>query len=320
MIGIGGIQMQTTTSNSINNNENFLEKIELIKKINTDDSNFILKVYEAYINNQKKIKMQKENSSIVLKNEFTDLQNNIIDLDKLYTKPYFYTKMRIKLEGIIEQISYIDKLEILQDPLKYCNKIIFNTVSKNFDKPEQEIDIAEFIKSLDNKKKENQIKDFNFTFVAKDINEETLFKEEQLKKAIEIIKINDISKRNERIYEEIYNYMKKDFVANQYCDFQNDRCIAQRNHARYPLNKRDGCCFTRIRTCPHLNNGNCEIECLPCRLYSCPYLSKRGVLYYANEFVLLKAFYTKKQRKPLIFDFYHAKQKILNKIDKKTIN
>ncbi len=64
-------------------------------------------------------------------------------------------------------------------------------------------------------------------------------------------------------------------------------------------------------------NGECNVECMACRLFSCPYLSKRGITYYASEFVLLKAFLTKKQRKHLVFDFYTTKSNVLKKVSKK---
>jgi len=293
------------------------EKINLIRKINTDDSNFIIKVYETYQNYKLELKNKLELTSITLKNDGCDLNKNIIDLDKIWCKPYFYTKMRIHLEGIIEQISNIDSSEIVTNPSKYCKKVIFHNISKEFEKSENEIDIVDFINKLRQNKLNNPNKKFEFTFVANKIDEETLFKEEQLKKSLEIINISSKQKQYEKIYEEVYSYLKKDFVSNNYCDFKNNKCVAQRHFTLYPFNRKNGCCFTRIRTCPHLQKGgSCNIECMACRLFSCPYLSKRGITYYANEFVLFKAFFNKNQRKHLVFDFYKTKFKILTKIEK----
>ena len=297
--------------------KNLIEKLEILKKINTDDSNFILKVFDAYQKNEAQIEQKKQLTTIVISNQYILSEQNIIDLDKIWSKPYFYTKMRLKLNEIVRQLLDTDKNEILSNPIGFCNNAIFSKLSIDFKKDENEIDIVEFIQQLDkNKAKETLL----FTFVAKEIDEETLFKEEQLKKAIEIININNTQERNKIIYEEIYDYLTKDFVANNYCDFQNNKCVAQRHFSLYPLNRKNGCCFTRIRTCPNLKNGSCNVECLACRLFSCPYLTKRGISYWANEFVLLKAFYTKKQRKHVVFDFYHSKQKVLKKISKEIGN
>ena len=58
------------------------------------------------------------------------------------------------------------------------------------------------------------------------------------------------------------------------------------------------------------------MECMACRLFSCPYLSKMGITYYANEFVLLKAFLSKKQRKHFVFDFYKPKDYVLKRVNR----
>jgi len=56
------------------------------------------------------------------------------------------------------------------------------------------------------------------------------------------------------------------------------------------------------------------VQCMACRLFSCPYLTKRGIAYYGSEIVLFKAFLNKKQRKELIFDFYKDKSEVINKM------
>ena len=294
------------------------EKINLIRTMNTDDSRFIINVYDAYQKHEKDLKNKIKFTSIILKDEFSNSSPYVLDLDKIWCKPYFYTKMRIHLDGIIEKLSKSDKSEISKNSPKFCRQVIFHNFSKEFEKSEDEIDVVDFIKMLTQKKFENPNYNTNFIFIAKQIDEETLFKEEQLKKAIEIINMNSKEKQYEKIYEEVYSYLKNNFVANNYCDFQNNKCIAQRHFTLYPINRKNGCCFTRIKTCPHLQKGgSCNVECMACRLFSCPYLSKRGITYYASEFVLLKAFLTRKQRKHLVFDFYKPKSEVIKKLSPK---
>lgn len=291
------------------------EKIDLIKKLNTDDSRFIINVYESYKKYKKELENKLKSTSIILKNTFSQPVSNIIDLDQIWCKPYFYTKMRIHLDGIINKLLECDKSKILKDSSNFCKSVIFHNFSKEFKRPEDKIDIVDFIKILGQKKLEGSNYDSKFTFIAQNIDEETLFKEEQLKKAIEIINIASSEKQHEKIYDEVYSYLKKDFISNNYCDFKNNKCVAQRHFSIYPFNRKNGCCFTRIRTCPHLQKGgSCNVECMACRLFSCPYLSKRGITYYANEFVLLKAFLTKNQRKHFVLDFYTPKSKVLKKV------
>lgn len=288
-----------------------LDKLNIIKKLNTDDARFILNVFNS--NNKKlaNIKIYKESSTIILKKDYRNQTAQVIDLDKLWVKPYFHTTIRLSLNNIITTIKNVPINKISK---KFCKNLILDIQKPNFVKSENEIDIVDFIKLLDDKKKQNQIESLDFVFIANKLDEETLFKEQQLKKAIDIISITDIKARNEKIYDEVYNDLQENFVSNHYCDFQNNKCVAQRHFTTYPVNFKNGCCFTQIRTCPNLKNGQCMVKCLACRLFSCPYLSKRGITYSAKDFILLKAFFTKKQRKHLIFDFYVSKDKVLEKL------
>lgn len=296
-------------------NTNIEEKINLIKNANTDDTRFIINVYESYLKYKNELNNQKKNSSIILKSEFTNSFPIIVDLDKIYSKPYFYTKMRIHLNGIIEKISNTDMSIISQKPSKFCKSISLADYSCTFEKSEDEIDIVDFIQILRNKKTENPDYNTNLVFIAKELDEETLFKEEQIKKSIEIINIDLKEKQYEKIYDEVYSYLKKDFIANNYCDFQNNKCVTQRHFSLYPPCRKNGCCFTQIRTCKHLQkDGSCNVECMACRLYSCPYLSKRGITYFASEFVLFKAFLSPKQRKSLVHNFYKTKSEVLSNL------
>lgn len=298
-------------------NTNFEENLNFIKTLNTDDSRFIISVYESYQKHQKETQNKLKYSSIILKDNISALTQNVVDLDLIWCKPYFYTKMRLHLEKIIEQISNTPKSEIVKNPTKYCKKIVINKTFKEFKKPDNEIDIIDFIKILYKKKLDNPDYNTNFEYIAKVIDEETIFKAEQLEKAVQIINITDKKKQYAKIYDEIYSYLKKDFVSNNYCDFQDNKCVYQRHFRIYPLNRKDGCCFKQIRKCPHLQkDGKCNVECMACRLFSCSYLSKRGIAYYGSEFILLKAFLTKKQRKHLIFDFYKSKDYVLKKLYK----
>ena len=290
---------------------NLKENLEIIKEINSDDSNFILKVIEVYKKNKSNIDKKKSNSTIITKGKNTSEFTSIIDLDTIWAKPYFYTRMKLKIDGIVNSIEKYPKEYFSFNAKKVCKEIIFNTYSNDFACPEDQIDIVDFIKTLDSKEKANQ----SYTFIAKELNEETLFKEQQLKKSIEIINISDHKERIKKIYEETCSFLDNDFISNNYCDFKNNKCVSQRHFSIYNLTSKNGCCFTYFRTCPNLSCKKCTINCLPCKLYSCPYLTKRGIGYYGSELILFQAFLTKDQRKHFIFDFYEPEEKILNKID-----
>lgn len=291
--------------------------INLIKNCNTDDARFIINIYDAYQKHQKQVLEKIKATSIITKNDFSKTLSNIVDLDLIWCKPYFYTKMRLHLDTILERLLNADISQISKNTSQFCKNLSLCNSYKKFNKPDNEIDIVDFIKSLNQNKLNNSNYNTQFIFIADKIDEETLFKEEQIKKAIDIINTNSAKEQLEKIYKEVYFYLKNDFVANSYCDFHNNKCVAQRHFRFFPLNIKNGCCFTRIKSCSHLQqDGSCNVECMACRLFSCPYLSKRGITYYASEFVLLKAFLNKKQRKHLVFDFYTPKGKVLSRISK----
>ena len=264
----------------------------------------------------KDIENKKNNSSI--NTNYKDIENildveKIINLDNIWAKPYFYTNMRIKFSKIIEAISKTSYEELSQNPQKFCDGIVKLKIQRHYNIPKDCIDIVDFIKDL--KYSINKNSDVSFIFFAREINEETLFKEEQIKKAIEIIKTNDKKEQYSYIYDEIYDFLDKDFISNKYCDFINNKCVAQRHHTLYPISKKNGCCFMELSKCKHLqNHGVCDVKCLPCRLFSCSYLSKKGVGYWASDFILIKSFFNKQQRKHLVFDFYKDKDVIIEKL------
>lgn len=290
---------------------NLVKNIEIIKNLNTDDSRFIINIYEAYHINKKEIEKRIKNSTIILKKDFINQNIDFIDLDEIWAKPYFYTKMRLHLEGIIGHITKLEKVNS-----KTLKKIIFHKTAKKFEKSEKQVDIVDFIQEL--KQREIENKNMDFIYVAEQIDEETIFKQEQLQKAIEIIKLKSKEEQYIKIYDEVYSYLKKDFVGNHYCDFKENKCVAKRHFSFYPINRRNGCCFTQVKTCSHLQKGGkCDVECMACRLFSCPYLTKRGIAYYGSEIVIFRAFLNKKQRKELVFDFYKDKSEVINKLVQK---
>lgn len=159
-------------------NENLLEKMELLQKVNTDDSNFIFKICKAYSNDKKHYENKAKATSIVLSDKIKALENNIINLDSLWATPYFYTRMKTRIIKIVNSLLHTNNSDILSNSSKLLHKIIYTknikTIEK-FQKPDTQIDIVDFIKSIDEKKKLNPDSNFDFIFTASQINEETLF-------------------------------------------------------------------------------------------------------------------------------------------------
>lgn len=148
------------------------EKIEILSKIDNDDSRFIVKVLTAFTRNQNEFNKKINITSIIIKNNENninkikkfEINKNIIDLDNIWTKPYFYTKMRIKLEELVNQVINSDNDEIRKNPSRFCKRVIYNKAEKKFEKSEDKIDIIDFIKKLNNK--ESKI-NMEYIFIAK---------------------------------------------------------------------------------------------------------------------------------------------------------
>lgn len=221
------------------------KKIELLKKINNDNSTFIINVLESFIKYKSNFNNYLKNTSIILKSASSINLPNVIDLDMLWAHPYFYTRMKIRLEKLVKIVLSTPDEVIIKKTNKFFKHAIYNDEKITFTKPENKIDIADFIKNLSNDPKYN-IQD-TFTFVCEKIDEESLFKELELKKAINILRIPNIEERNRIIYDEICSYLKQDFIGNHYCDFINNKCIAQRHLNMYPMYRKNGCCFKNIR-------------------------------------------------------------------------
>lgn len=285
------------------------EIIQVLNNVNTDDSRFLLNIIKAHNSYIEDMNKKSENTKIILDKCSTNLKTGIINLDDISADKYFFTNMRLRIDNIIEALRNLDNI-------KLCNKKVLHNIiycQKNITKPVlnlNKMDIVELIQELNN----NNIT--NIKMVANSITDINLFKEEQLDMATEVMKFTNTKERLSKIYDYTYNYLKKDFIANNYCDFIKDKCVAQRRFHLYPLTSKDGCCFMQIRKCIHLKNGKCDTNCMACRLFSCPYLTKRGIGYYANEFILLKAFLDKNQRKKLVFEFYKSKEEVLKQIMK----
>ena len=287
------------------------KKINLISKIDTENARFVVRVLKAHKKRQEEYEMKKKESDIFTKINENNIEGEIIDLDKIWVKPYFYTKMRVRLEELANQVVNASEEEILKNSSKFLKKVIYNNATKSFKEPEEQVDIVEFIKDLDGKKIDMNS---GFYFIAEKIDEEAVFKENIIKKAIEIVKINNTKEKYSVIYDDICDDLNKNIVDNEYCDFKNNKCIAQRKNKFYPPRRKNGCCSMQIRQCPNLINGKCMVECIACKLFSCSYLSKKGIGYLGREIIFLQAFFNREQRKHFVFEFYQSKENVLDKV------
>ena len=165
-----------------------------------------------------------------------------------------------------------------------------------------------------------KIKDFksgDIVYVCGNLTNENIFFINEFEKFLKALEQS--SNRNKYIYDTVCNDLENNFLKFNFCNFKNNKCLSQRHKNvflnNYPYTNTDGCCFKIIRKCQHNNkDGTCKVKCISCKLFICPYLSKRGIGYYASELLLLRAFYTPKQRGIYVNSFYESEDKILSKL------
>ena len=146
-----------------------------------------------------------------------------------------------------------------------------------------------------NSKKDNIIRDFITIMMA--------------------INIKDKYKRYEYIYDTVCSYLDEEIKTKNYCEFINDICIRDRLKGS---NHKNGCCECVGRgKCRYLINSICtEKSCMACKLFTCKTLSDRGIKYNINSFLLIKYFFTNKQKDILRFSYWTPKEIVLERLIK----
>lgn len=139
-----------------------------------------------------------------------------------------------------------------------------------------------------------------------------------------IIALKKDSKKElyEYVYDTCCDYLDYCFRKNNYCDFKNDKCIANREKTTCHID--NGCCynitFTKTLTiknnglCSYQKNKQCQIKCLPCKLFTCKYYRKKGVYFTPNNIFLLKHIFNEKQKLVLKYNIYTDKDLIIEKL------
>ena len=280
------------------------EKIDILKTINSDYSRFILNVVNAYKKRENHLEeMVNEN---VYNIETREYSTNMINLDKIWADPYIYTIMRVSLDRMMELLEKATIDQISKNGNKFCKQIIYNQHREIQIMPEEKVSIIDFINDLNI--------DSSLHFYAKEINEESLFKADQITKSFILKTIPDKERMYSKLYDYVYDYLQQDFIGNNYCDFIDNKCIAQRHIRMYPWHLKDGCCYREFTKCKYFNKESCKVRCMACRLFSCPYLSKMNITYYGREILLFNAFLSKMQIKHMIYDFYKTKDEVIKGI------
>ena len=142
--------------------------------------------------------------------------------------------------------------------------------------------------------------------------------------SLKAVLIKSPRKRTEFLYDLLCSRMDKEFSEKNYCQFENDTCIA----ARKGLTPHEtfGCCYSfkysanprryikDIKLCEKLNGKECSTKCLICKLYTCDYLKKQNIVFDLKKMPLSKCFFTRKQIRIIRESFFMNREDILNKM------
>lgn len=138
--------------------------------------------------------------------------------------------------------------------------------------------------------------------------------------------INELNK--EQMYTVIYNtvcnFLDLQFSKNNYCDFKNDKCFANRDGVS--VHPTMGCCYsfkysknplvfiTDVKLCDYLNCKSCTIQCMACKLFTCKSLRKKGIYFDTHKILLLDSFFNSKQHLILQNSFFKTREEIIKKL------
>lgn len=142
---------------------------------------------------------------------------------------------------------------------------------------------------------------------------------EEIAKALEIA---DVRERYVHVYDLICDCLDKKFKENNYCDFQDDKCIV--NRSGLGKNKNMGCCYSfRLdffanmrdkKICKYLGDKGCMTKCIPCKLYVCKYLERKGIGFSVYSFKGIEKVWSAKQLEVLKSNCFKSKEEIIDKL------
>ena len=130
---------------------------------------------------------------------------------------------------------------------------------------------------------------------------------------LEAMQIKDRKEKYEYLYDKTCEYLDEQFSKYNYCDFNHDKCIANRNGTcRY---QEMGCChsfklskfipgmLTNERVCQYLSNKKCSTKNISCKLHCCGYLREKGIRFKTHEMLALECFFNQKQHDIINLNF-----------------
>lgn len=120
------------------------------------------------------------------------------------------------------------------------------------------------------------------------------------------------------IYDYVCDYLDKQFIEYNLCNFKDDMCIAKSG-----TSCKVGCCRhfkykkllpifpNKLVVCEYLKDKRCSAKCISCKLFTCDYLEKNGVKFRIKDILLLNTFFNPIQKYFIKYKEFTKKEDIL---------
>lgn len=123
------------------------------------------------------------------------------------------------------------------------------------------------------------------------------------------------------IYDTVCNYLDNVFYGKNVCDFEDNKCGEKRNYSvkigccRHYKYKLIGPLYPKWVACEHLTKEyKCAAKCIACKLYTCDYLKKKGIVFKIKDILLLDVFFRPLQKYYIKYMVYTPKEKIIKRL------
>lgn len=179
----------------------------------------------------------------------------------------------------------------------------------------EEKDLKNFKKIIKRNKKNNDTK---ILFKHNDeLYDKPTKKLEKYNNYLEVIMLCNLKDRRERvsyIYDYLCKYFDEDMKKNNYCEFENGTCIA--NRLGYSVHEKDGCCYIiKKGLCKYLTDKGCTNPNPSCKIYMCAYLNKVKKVpnYDTKKIFLTNYLFNHKEHEFFKRHYFITKEEYINK-------
>ncbi len=139
--------------------------------------------------------------------------------------------------------------------------------------------------------------------------------------AINVIFYKTRYERYNYIYDTVCDYLDNFFYGKNLCDFKDNKCGEKKGttsvmgccrHYKYKLL---GPLYSKLVNCEHLTKEyKCGAKCISCKLYTCDYLRKKGIVFKIKDILLLDVFFRPLQKYYIKYMVYTPKEKVIKRL------